>query len=72
MSEDRREVLPGLWYYAVHCHGCGAPIPVFHDPSMGKKPFEGPETLDLQCPRCGHESPYGKVEFIAAQAVQAH
>ena len=69
-KRDKGEVLAGQWLHGVRCHGCGAPIPIFHHPSEGGSGFHGIDPVATQCPSCGQEASYPPDEFISMRAVQ--
>ena len=66
---EKGAVTAGDWLHGVSCHGCGAPLPMFHDASGGRSQFQGADPIEIQCPECGDTSSYAPGEFTSMRAV---
>ena len=62
------EIIPGKWYFAVHCKSCGVQILFFPDENRGRRPVVVSMPVAVPCPDCGNSHSYEQAQIDSVQA----
>lgn len=66
----KHDTIPGNWYYGFRCNQCQQLFAAIDDSAAGTTDvqFQGADTFDVTCPRCGKEQLLGPADVQRFQA----